>query len=139
MSSSGSEPLRVPGGRELKQASIHVISGYSLVVPLVIEELPATIEALGRRWQRKREFHLTAVAARVIDGLETGEEVWEQVIAVASGRELGPINARSEVRRVRDPQRPQLQTLIVMADCPGLEELYRDLSSALGVDLSPPP
>ena len=36
----------MPGGRELKQASIHVISGYSLVVPLVIEELPATVEAL---------------------------------------------------------------------------------------------
>ena len=35
--------------RALKQASLHVVSGYSLVVPLVIEGLPEVIEALGIR------------------------------------------------------------------------------------------
>lgn len=127
-------------GRELQKASIHVVSGYSLVVPLVVEGLPRAIEALGRRWQRKREFHLTAVAARVIDEVGAGaDDIWDRVTGVASGRDLGPIRARREVRRATHPDKSQLQTLIVMVDCPGLEELYGDLSSALGAALTPPP
>lgn len=126
-------------GRALKQASIHVVSGYSLVVPLVIEGLPEEIGALGMRWRRKREFHLTAVASRVIENLDGGEEAWDQVIDVASGRCLGPVTALEEVRRVRDPRGSELQTLIAMADCPGLDDLYDDLSSALGANLTPPP
>lgn len=126
-------------GRALEQASIHVVPGYSLVVPLMIPGLPETIEALEVRWRRKREFHLTAVAERVIDDLDAGEAIWDQVIAVASGRCLGPVTASEEVRRVRDPDRPALQTLIVMADCPGLEDLYGGLSDALEVELTPPP
>jgi hypothetical protein len=124
--------------RELRQASIHVEEGRSLVVPLIIEGLPGEIEVLGRWWQRKREFHLTAVAARVIDGLGGGSP-WNTVIAVASGRALGPVQALEEARRVSHPDRPELQTLIVMALCPGLEELYDDLARALGAPLSPPP
>jgi hypothetical protein len=127
-------------GRELKQASIHVVSGYSLVVPLVVDGLPQAIEALGRRWQRKREFHLTAVAARVIDEVGAGaDDIWDRVTSVASGRYLGPIRAGREVRRATHPDQPQLQTLIVLVACPGLEELYGDLSSALGAALTPPP
>jgi hypothetical protein len=122
--------------RELPQASIHVVEGHSLVVPLVIEGLPPEIEVLGGRWLRKREFHLTAVAARVIDELSAP---WATVIEVASGRRLGPVQAREEVRRVSDRERPQLQTLIVMASCPGLEDLYGDLAEALKAPLSPPP
>ena len=125
--------------RALKQASLHVVSGYSLVVPLVIEGLPEVIEALGIRWRRKREFHLTAIAARVIEGLDGGEAVWEQVTEVASGRYLGPVIASDEIRRVRDPDGSELETLIVMVRCPGLKDLYRDLSSALRVELTPPP
>ena len=89
-------------GEELKQASIHVVAGHSLVVPLVVERLPATIAVLGREWQRKREFHLTAVAARVIEGLGV-RHAWEQVAIIASGRCLGPIVATTEIRRVRSP------------------------------------
>jgi hypothetical protein len=126
-------------GRALKQASIHVVSGYSLVVPLAIEGLPEMIEALGTRWQRKREFHLTAVASRVIDELGRGEEIWGRVIEVASGRDLGPVTASAEVRRVRAPDDPQLQTLIVMVNCSGLDDLYRDLRSALRADITAPP
>jgi hypothetical protein len=127
-------------GRELEQASIHVVAGHSLVVPLIIERLPPTITALGRRWQRKREFHLTAVPACLIDGLDGRPEPnWDRVAEVASGRRLGPVRARCELRRASDPEEPGLQTLIVMADCPGLEELYDDLSRALGAALWPPP
>jgi hypothetical protein len=126
-------------GPELKQASIHVVSGHSLVVPLIIEGLPETIVVLGKRWRRKREFHLTAVAERVIESLDPGEHAWNRVIDVASGRDLGTITVRDEIRRVRSPEQPGLETLIVMADCPGLERLYSDLSSALAVQLSPPP
>ena len=125
--------------RVLKQASIHVVSGQSLVVPLVIDGLPETIDALGMRWRRKREFHLTAVAARVIEALGRGEEIWDLVAEVASGRDLGPITASDDVRRARDPDNSHLQTLIVMAGCRGLENLYADLSSALRAELAPPP
>jgi hypothetical protein len=126
--------------RELPQASIHVVEGHSLVVPLIVEGLPGEIEALGRRWLRKHEFHLTAVAARVIERLDPGvSAVWDTVARVASGRLLGPIQALEEVRRVVHPERPQLQSLIVMASCPGLEELYGDLERALQVVLRPPP
>ena len=130
----------MPLGRELEQASIHVVAGHSLVVPLIIQRLPPFASALGRRWQRKREFHLTAVPARLIDGLSgPREQIWDRVAEVASGRRLGPIRARRELRRVSDPEEPALQTLIVMADCPGLEELYDELSRVLGAELSPPP
>jgi hypothetical protein len=125
--------------RELRQASIHVVEGESLVVPLIIEGLPAEIEVLGRRWHRKREFHLTAVAARVIEGIESAGSVWDTIVEVASGRRLGPVEAAEEIRRVIHPQTPDLATLIVMASCEGLDELYADLSRALQIALKPPP
>ena len=127
-------------GRELKQASIHVVTGQSLVVPLIVEGLPPAIHALGQEWQRKREFHLTAVAARVIDELPTDViDVWDCVRSVASGRYLGPVRVRAEVRRATHPDHLELQTLIVMADCPGLTVLYADLSRVLDAHLTPPP
>lgn len=126
--------------RRLRQASIHVTPGQSLVVPLIVDGLPEEIDALGRRWRRKREFHLTAVAARVVDALPGDREAkWERVVEVASGRDLGPVEAREDLRRVRDSDQPVLETLIVMAECPGLAELHRDLSNALGTHLTPPP
>jgi hypothetical protein len=126
--------------RELPQASLHVVEGHSLVVPLIIEGLPPEIRVLGRRWRRKREFHLTLVAARVIDGLaHDPRPMWDTVAEVASGRRLGPIEALEEVRRVTHPNRSELRTLIVMARCPGLEALYQDLARALETPLRPPP
>ncbi len=126
-------------GRELRQASIHVVEGRSLVVPLAIEGLPETIECLGRRWQRKREFHLTALAARLLDTPHAGSDAWDRVVRVASGRSLGPVRAEESFRRVRHPEEPDLETLIVMAECPGLAELVGDLSMALGRTLPVPP
>lgn len=128
------------GRRELPQASLHVVEGHSLVVPLIIEGLPAEIEVLGTRWLRKREFHLTLVAARVIDSLdEDPRQVWARVVEVASGRRLGPVEAMDEVRRVTHPVRRELQTLIVMARCPGLDQLYEDLRQVLAATIRPPP
>lgn len=118
---------------------MHVVSGSSLVVPLIIEGLPERIVVLGSGWLRKWEFHLTAVAERVIEALGEGPDIWKRVTRVASGRYLGPVTARDEVRRVTHPQKPQLRTLIVMADCPGLDELYADLSRELGPELPLPP
>ena len=74
-----------------------------------------------------------------MEGLDGGEAVWEQVTEVASGRYLGPVSASDEIRRVRDPDGSELETLIVMVRCPGLKDLYRDLSGALRVELTPPP
>jgi hypothetical protein len=128
------------GRRELPQASLHVVEGHSLVVPLIIEGLPPEIEILGRRWLRKREFHLTLVAARVIDGLDKGPRpVWDRVVESASGRRLGPVEALDDVRRVAHPERPEPQTLIVMARCPGLEQLCDDLARVLVATIRPPP
>ncbi len=126
-----------PGQRlELRQASMHVVEGHSLVIPLIIEGLPAEIEVLGRRWVRKREFHLTVLAARVIDGLGAS---WDAVVEVASGRGLGPVQALDEARRATHPEKPELQTLIIMALCPGLKELYDDLARRFRAPLAPPP
>ena len=125
--------------RELRQASIHVVEGQSLVVPLIIEGLPESIEALDRGWARKREFHLTALAARLLDPPEERPDVWDQIGQVAAGRQLGPVRAGGEFRRVSHPNRADLETLIVMAECPGLDELVRDLSQAIAGRLPVPP
>jgi predicted HD phosphohydrolase len=124
----------------LRQAFLHVTEGSSVVAPLIIEGLPARIEALGASWHRKREFHLTAVSAATLERAGRGRpDLWQVVTEVASGRVLGPITAGPEVRRVSNPERPGLHTLIVMADAAGLAALHRDLSAALGVPLEPPP
>ncbi|HZU61011.1 MAG TPA: hypothetical protein VE983_08600, partial [Solirubrobacteraceae bacterium] len=44
-----------------------------------------------------------------------------------------------EVRRVTHPDTPELQTLVVMARCPGLENLCHDLTEALRAPIRPPP
>lgn len=125
--------------RRLRPASIHVVEGESLVIPVIIDELPESIEVLGRGWQRKREFHLTALADRLLAPPEERLDVWDSVVRVASGRELGPVSVGEDLRRVSDPQRPELETLIVMAACPGLEQLIAELSAALGTELPVPP
>jgi hypothetical protein len=124
-------------GRELRQASLHVVEGHSLVIPLIVDRLPETIECLGRRWLRKREFHLTVVAERLLKRASTAQ--WDAVVRVASGRVLGPVRLGDEMRRVNHPDRPELETLAVMAECPGLEGLIDDLSAATGIFLPVPP
>ena len=109
----------------------------SVIAPVQIDGLPGEIEALGRRWQRKVEFHVTVLAERVIEERLGGE--WERVAALLAGRRVGPIFATREVLHVRDPARPGLETIAVMVECPGLESLYGELAGAFGVRLAPPP
>lgn len=120
---------------------MHVVPGSSVVVPLIIDRLPAEIDVLGRRWRRKREFHLTVVSASTLESAAGGlrRDAWDIATEVLSNRSIGPIYASEEVRRVRNSGEPELETLIVMAEVPGLEPLYRELSQALATALSPPP
>lgn len=125
--------------RRLRQASLHVVPGHSVVVPLIIDGLPEQIEALGLTWARKLEFHLTAISVGKLAGVDH-PEMWRIVTRVASGRSLGAISVVDEVRRVGGhPDRPDLRTLIVMAEAEGLPALYEDLSAALGTRLEAPP
>jgi hypothetical protein len=124
----------------LREASLEVVPGRSPVIPLVIDGLPEEIEALGERWQRKREFHLTALSAQKLEQAGGGrEDLWDVVTRVGSGRLLGPITLLDEVRRVTATERPGLRTIVAMADAPALQPLHRDLSRALGVELESQP
>jgi hypothetical protein len=127
-------------GHRLREASLHIVEGTSLVVPVIIAGLPEEIDALGRSWRRKREFHITAASAQVIERAGRGrDDTWDRVTRAASGRSIGRIRARREIRRVRHPDKPDLETLVVMVEAPGLAGLHRELSAALEADLRPPP
>ena len=119
---------------------MNVTPGSSVVVPLTIEGLPEEIEALGTRFKRKREFHMTAVPAELLERAGGDEsEIWQRATRTLSGRSVGPITAGTEVRRVHHPERPGVLTLIVMVDAPGLPALCESLSRELGVQIEPPP
>jgi hypothetical protein len=110
--------------------------GESAIAPVEIEGLPPEIEALGRRWQRKVEFHMTVLGRAAIEA--TGL-LPEAVAGLLRGRPVGPIVVTREVRRARHEDKPELETLVVMADCRALGQLYEELSAVLDVRLSPPP
>jgi hypothetical protein len=117
-----------------------VLAERSVIAPLAISGLPERVEALCGRWQRKSEFHLTAIAVRVLEPFEARRpELWDLVERMTSGRSLGPVAVGPDVRRASHPSKPELRTLIVLVDCPGLEPLYRELSAELYALLSPPP
>src|SRR5581483_5621447 len=122
----------------LREASLHVVPGASVVVPVIIDDLPERIEALGKSWERKVEFHVTVISPAKLPADDS--EAWRTVTQVCAGRALGPITARHEVRRVGGhPAKPQLRTLIVMVDVPGFPTLFEDLSAAFGTRMAPPP
>lgn len=123
-------------GRRLPDSPIQAPGGKSAIAPVEIEGLPAEIDALGQRWGRKVEFHMTVLAAAVI---EAARLAWEDVARLTAGRRVGPITVTREVRRVWHPDRPELQTIVVMVQCPALGPLYEELSRELDVRLSPPP
>jgi hypothetical protein len=109
----------------LREASIHVVAEHSVAAPLIIDGLPAPIQALSTEWERKREFHLTVLPrptiAAVTEKREQREQrrhqeaPWHAVTRVLSGRTVGPITTRDDVRRVTRPD-DDLRTLIVMVD-----------------------
>jgi len=129
-------------GHRLREASVHVVAGHSVVAPLIVEGLPARIEALGTEWRRKREFHLTVLPRAMVEAAAgSGREeldLWDVVTGTLSGRRVGPVTTRDDVRRVTRPDE-DLRTLIVMVEAPGLIPIYRDLSAALKAPLTPPP
>jgi hypothetical protein len=127
-------------GRTLPDAPVQVSPGGSAIAPVEIEGLPAEIEALGRRWQRKVEFHMTVIGQAAIEKAGGGDpSAWDTVTRVVEGRSVGPIRVTRELRRVHDPQNPDLETIVVMVECPALPAIYRELSNELGANLSPLP
>ena len=111
-----------------------------MIAPVEIEGLPVEIQALGRRWQRKVEFHMTVLARAVIEELSAGDPgAGEAIAARLGGREVGPVFVTRELRHVRHPGKPELETIVVMVECPALEGLFDELSGAFGARLVPPP
>ena len=111
----------------LTPAPLTVGDDGSLIAPIELRGLPALVRVLGERWRRKSEFHLTALAARATEP--------RVPIDLAIGRSVGPVEVTEDLRRVSDPARAQLRTLIVLVRCDGLARLYRELG--LGIELPP--
>ena len=128
------------GVARLRDFPLKAPPGESVIAPVEIEGLPPWIEALGRRWERKSEFHMTVLASAVIEELSEGNpEFWRIIGVMLGGRKVGPIYTTVEVRIVHHEDRPELETIVVMVECPVLEGLFEELSGAFGADLAPPP
>ena len=128
-------------GTTLRHAPVKVSASRAAIVPVEIVGLPAELDALGRRWQRKVEFHMTVIGHARIEPIAAEDpDAWQRVARLTEGRAIGPIYVRRELRRVgHHPETPELETIVVMVDCPALREVYREMSSELGVELAPPP
>jgi hypothetical protein len=125
---------------KLRDLPVRARPGESAIAPVEIEGLPAEIDALGRRWQRKVEFHMTVIGAARIEEVAGNDRTFiDRTARVLEGRSVGPIYVTAEVRRVRHPDEPGFETIVVMVECPALAGVYRDLSSELGAELTPPP
>jgi hypothetical protein len=121
-------------------ASVHIRSGSSVLVPVRIDGLPERIEALGESWERARDLQVTVIPAELIRSAGSAQaDPWEIVAAVLDRHDVGPISIRRDVRRVADPDRPGLRTVIAMAEVEGLADVYAALSAALGAPLRVPP
>jgi len=126
--------------KPLRDLPIQARPGESAIAPVEIDGLPDEIDALGRRWQRKLEFHMTVIgAARIEELAREDPAVPDRVARVLAGCSVGPIYVTQELRRVRHPDEPGFETIVVMVDCPALAEVYGELSAGLGKRLYPPP
>ena len=124
----------------LRDSPLEAPTGESVVAAVEIKGLPARIEAVGRSWRRKVEFHMTVLAAAVIEEVGEGDAgIWEVLRALLGERSVGPILVTRQVRRARHPDKPGLEALVVMVRCRALKPLYAELSAELGVTLAPPP
>ncbi len=113
-----------------------------MIAPVEIDGLAPQIRALGMDWKRKVEFHVTALSAAKLEAATPGREseAWETTRRVIEGWRIGPIIPLTELRRVRGhPEKPGLQTIVVMVQAGGLRRLYEELSGELGAALAPPP
>jgi hypothetical protein len=126
--------------KPLRDLRVQARPGESAIAPVEIDGLPDEIEALGRRWPRKVEFHMTVIGtARIADLAREDRAVPDRVARVLDGRGVAPIYVTRELRRARHPDEPGFETIAVIVDCPALAGVYRDLSAELGKRLSPPP
>jgi hypothetical protein len=110
----------------------------SLIAPVHIGGLPPRLAALGRNWQRKNEFHLTALTHARVARWGGDATAWKSAAAVAVGRSLAPILPTDEVR-IAHRRQSSLQTVIVMVQCQALVDLFRDLHELAGLRLPCPP
>jgi hypothetical protein len=55
--------------KPLRGSPVQAQRGESAIAPVEIDGLLDEIEALGRRWQRKVEFHMTVLGAARIEAL----------------------------------------------------------------------
>jgi hypothetical protein len=110
----------------------------SVIAPVQIEGLPTRLAALGRSWQRKNEFHLTALTRARMERWGGDDSAWKSAASLAAGRSLAPVLPTREVR-IADDERSSLQTVIVMVRCEAMLDLVRDLHEVSGVRLPPPP
>jgi len=124
----------------LRDAPLEARTGESVIAPISIEGLPAEIDVLGRRRRRKAEFHMTVLAASTIEDIGGGDPtIWERVAGLLAGQSVGPIFVTDDLRRVRHPDEPDLETIVVMVRCPALEPLFAELSGQLETKLAAPP
>lgn len=110
----------------------------SIIAPVHIVGLPPRLAAFGRNWQRKAEFHVTALTRDRVERWGGDDAAWQSAAAIAVGRSLAPVLPTDEVRTVADDRSP-LQTVIIMVQCPALVDLFRDLHELAGLRLPCPP
>jgi hypothetical protein len=110
----------------------------SVIAPVHIVGLPPRLAALGRNWQRKDEFHLTALTRARVVRWGGDDTAWKSAVAMAVGRSLAPVLPTDELRTVAD-DRSSLQTVIIMVQCAALADLFRDLHELAGLRLPCPP
>jgi hypothetical protein len=123
----------------LRPASLYAIERGVLLIPLTLVGLERELELLGLPWQRKHEFHVTALSAERLVNL-TGRDidiVWRAVERASVRHEIGTVTLR--VRELRLVHEDDERTLVVMSDVEGLDELYETLSGRLDTEISPPP
>jgi hypothetical protein len=126
--------------RRLRDFPVLAQPGQSAIAPVEITGLPPRIAALGRRWQRKVEFHMTVIGTSRIEFLARADAgIPERVAGVVDGRAVGPVYVTRELRRVRHPEQAELETIVVMVECPALAGIYRELSEQVAAELAPPP
>ena len=123
----------------LRPASLYAIERDVVLIPLTLVGLERHLELLGLPWQRKHEFHVTAVSARRLVDLAGRDldAVWHRVEASVLGQEIGEVSLR--MRELRLVNEEDERTLVVMADVEGLHELYESLSRRLDTEIPPPP
>ena len=111
----------------------------SLVFPVELD-LPERLHIAGHDWFCKPEFHVTTFTPR---DLAATFDVDAEALQQAGARHRDELTRRRRIRfdgriahvRAEDGRR----TLVAFCDVPGLDDVYRRLSAAVGRSLPVPP